>query len=440
MLVAPGERHVLFLQGPGSLFFYRLAQACQSSGMTVSKINLCAGDYLFWPRAGAIAYRGPIETWAAFVEQYIISNGVSDLVLFSDSRPYHRRATDVARSLGINVFVFENGYFRPDWITLEQGGVNGRSPFPRERSEILALAAAAGERVAPSRSLRRSRRLVLGDVAFHFASWLGSPFFPRYLRHRAPHPLAEAAGWVLKAAKLPGKLARSRERWQGLREGGRPLFFYPLQLDHDFQLTVDSDFTSLAEATRHILASFAAHAPSDAILLVKNHPRDNNLIDRERETCRLAGEHGIAERVVFLEAGSNPDIFRHCAGMVTINSTMGTSALFHQVPVCVLGRAVYDLEGLTHRGGLDSFWQAPTPPDPDYFQAFRRALIHAAQIQGEFGETAPGEGHFGECLLRIHLTPFRPAGLNLARTLARSEEAPAGVDIHGPAAAGSTGR
>ena len=430
MLVAPGERHVLFLQGPGSLFFLRLAEALKSVGIAVSKINLCAGDYLFWPANSVTPYRGSLADWPTYIEHYLISQGVSDVVLFSDSRPYHRLATDIAHSLGINVFVFENGYFRPDWITFEKGGVNGRSPFPRDPAQIIALAQESREQVKPSRNLRRPGRLVLGDVVFHIATWLGTPFFPRYTRFRSPHPCAEALGWIVKAAKRMGKVSRAQQNWQAIRAGGRRIFFYPLQLDHDFQLSVNSDFASLTEATTTILSSFAANAPKDAVLVVKNHPRDNNLIDREREVNRLSAEIGIADRVYFLETGSNPDIFQHCIGMVTINSTMGTSALFHEVPVCALGRAVYAIEGLTHQSGLDTFWTTPTQADPEFFRQFRHAIIQASQVQGEFGATHPDEQQFADCVVKLHMTSFRPAGLNMVRDISRAQA----VGAHSPSA------
>ena len=133
MLVAPGERHVLFLQGPGSFFFLRLAQACKAVGMTASKINLCAGDYVFWPGGAVTPYRGSFADWPAFIEHYLVSNGVSDVVLFSDSRPYHRIATDIAHGLGINVFVFENGYFRPTGSPSSWAASMAAPRFPRIR-------------------------------------------------------------------------------------------------------------------------------------------------------------------------------------------------------------------------------------------------------------------------------------------------------------------
>ena len=63
-------------------------------------------------------------------------------------------------------------------------------------------------------------------------------------------------------------------------------------------------------------------------------------------------------------------------GMVCVNSTSGTLALEVGTPVAVLGDAVYDVRGITHSGGLDSFWAHPTPPDAELYSAFKR-LLHA---------------------------------------------------------------
>jgi hypothetical protein len=71
----------------------------------------------------------------------------------------------------------------------------------------------------------------------------------------------------------------------------------------------------------------------------------------------------------------------------------------------------------------------PTPPDPALFQAFRRAIIQSAQVQGEFGATGRHEQHFADCVLKVHMTQFRPAGLNLVRDIART---PASLEPFSP--------
>lgn len=428
MLVATGKRHVLFLQGPGSLFFHRFSRALEHAGMQVSRIHLCAGDLLFWPSRNGVSYRGSFDDWQTYIERYIVAHGVSDLVLFSDSRPYHRVATNVAKSLGVNIFAFENGYFRPDWITLEKGGVNGRSPFPRSRREIEKLAAIAADPGDRSVPVKHNARLILGDIVFHTVSFFGSFLYPRYRRYRTANPALETLGWIRRGLSRRAKAARSTAQLDALLASGRRFFLYPLQLDHDFQLSVDSPFSSISEASDAVIASFALHAPKDTMLLVKNHPRDNNLIDRERDTLEMAKRHDVADRVIFVETGPNPLILSRALGMVTINSTMGTSALSHGLPVCALGRAVYNVEGLTCQEGVDRFWHNPTPPDMAFFRAFRRALIHSGQIRGEFGTNDPRDPVFEQCVLRLFVTPYRSAGLALHASPEATLREPADLD------------
>ena len=52
---------------------------------------------------------------------FMVREGVTDLVLLGEERPYHRDAITAATARGIDVYVVEMGYLRPDWITLEGG-------------------------------------------------------------------------------------------------------------------------------------------------------------------------------------------------------------------------------------------------------------------------------------------------------------------------------
>ena len=62
-----------------------------------------------------------------------------------------RGAIAVARRLRVAVYVFEEGYLRPDYVTLEPGGVNAASALPREPGFYLAQAASQPARPAPTR-------------------------------------------------------------------------------------------------------------------------------------------------------------------------------------------------------------------------------------------------------------------------------------------------
>ncbi len=398
-------RHFLFLQGPGGRFFHQLSQKLESKNISVSRINVCAGDYIFWSRDKVVNYRGRLESWESYLRSYIFSHGVTDIVLFSDSRPYHRIARIVAEKLHLNLFVFENGYLRPNWITMELGGVNGNSRFPRIRSEVEQIMA----RAEPHHDeLQRPTKLqsYWPDIKFHFANTLLAPLFPFYKRHRSTLPFLELLGHGKKWLTWPWKVRQSQRKLERLWRQGKPYYLFALQLEHDFQLVEHSPFKNLRQASERDIESFAQNAPKDTILLVKNHPLDNDLIDRRREIARFAALHSVSDRVVYIDTGPNPKILDRARGMVTINSTLGTSALFHRVPVCTLGRAVYDIDGLTHQLGLDAFWKNPTPPDYDFFEKFRQALIQTNQIRGRFVTVQGCSIAVRACVERMLATPY----------------------------------
>ena len=136
-IVAIGAKRLfLFLQGLATPFWVRLANAFAGRGHVVQRINLSGGDWLFWRRPGAINYRGRFPDWREFLGGSLHDLNVTDVVLFGDCRPYHRVALDLARSRGIEVHVFEEGYFRPEWITVEKDGTNGYSGLPRGAAEF----------------------------------------------------------------------------------------------------------------------------------------------------------------------------------------------------------------------------------------------------------------------------------------------------------------
>jgi capsular polysaccharide export protein len=56
-------------------------------------------------------------------------------------------AVDVARARGGSRPCLREGYFRPNWITLERDGTNAFSSLPREADAIMAEAAKDSERI-----------------------------------------------------------------------------------------------------------------------------------------------------------------------------------------------------------------------------------------------------------------------------------------------------
>lgn len=379
-----GVRRALLLQGPMGPFFWRLAHDMRAKGIEVTKVNLNAGDALFYP-SGAIAYRGTLQAWPDKVRELIRSRSIDAVFVFGDGRPYHRKAIEVAEELGVEVFVFEEGYLRPDYITLERGGVNGYSRMPKDPEFFRTY--------AQNSELKLEKPVSVGPT-FRYAAWystlyslaltLGFVLYPRYRHHRPLNAWVEAFRWVRGGIRKLIYKVRERGVLEGLvQHHDKKYFLVALQVHQDFQLQ-HSRFRSVPEFIEEVVASFAAHAPKDNLLVIKHHPMDRAYVDYRGIIARLTAQHGLAGRVLYVHDLHLPTLLRHSRGAVMINSTVGISALVYDTPVKILGAAIYDMEGLTYQGSLEEFWRTPGEVDARTFQCFRRYLSERNQANGTF--------------------------------------------------------
>jgi capsular polysaccharide export protein len=126
-------------------------------------------------------------------------------------------------------------------------------------------------------------------------------------------------------------------------------------------------------------------------------------------TGHLAVELGIAERLTIIDGGDLGKLLARRPAVVTVNSTVGTLALACGLPVVALGKAVYDIPGLTFQGELHEFWVAPTPPDAALFDAFRRVLASRCLIPGSFFNEAGLTLAVNAAVERLEAAYARPA-------------------------------
>ncbi|HVV27652.1 MAG TPA: capsular biosynthesis protein [Rhizomicrobium sp.] len=390
------------------MFFSRLGRELARRGHAVHRINFNAGDRLYWRLPGSADYRGSLKHWPQFLEKCLSAWGITDIVLFGDWRPLHAEAIRIAARHGIAVHVFEEGYLRPDWVTLERGGVNTNSSLPRDpawfRREAAALPAwRDGVAVAGDFATRAAL-----DVVYHVWSFLFAWLYPRYRTHLPLHPFREYLGWTGRFLRRRRQARESNRQLDSLAAGGRPYFLFPLQLDTDSQLRLNSPHRRLAPVIEEVLTSFARHAPGEMSLVLKEHPLDPQVVDWQAMARTFASRLGIEDRVFYLRSGDIMLLTAHSRGVVTVNSTCGMLALSRGVPVMTLASPVYDIPGLTFQLGLERFWTEPSGPDPALFDAFRRVVVHRTQINGGF-YCAPGTRLAVEgAALRLESAPVEP--------------------------------
>ncbi len=377
------RRHFLFLQGMPGPFLHGLGEALAARGHAISRINFNGGDRQAWPRLPFVDYRGDLLGWPGFLLQHLGAHHVTDIVLFGDCRPLHVIAIRIARGAGIAVHVLEEGYLRPNFVTLELGGVNGHSNLPRDPAVYRAAAASLPEPALlphrpPSVTARARDCLLYGAASLALRHR-----FPFYQTHRGRPLLQEGLNRLRRACGRRGARRRSQDALRRIHVAPDGFFVLPLQLHDDAQVTRHADCGGMEAALRTVIASFAAHAPASSVLAVKEHPLDDGAIAWRSLAAAAARQAGIDGRVVVVEECDLQALLRRARGMVTVNSTSATLALDHGIPVKALGRAVYDLPGLTHQGTLDGFWRAPARPDPSLFDAFRKVVAQTCLIEGD---------------------------------------------------------
>lgn len=413
MLPDLGVTHVLLLQGPAGPFMWRFGQELRDHGIHVTKVSFHAGDDLFYPDPDAVSFREPFGRWPRFVDELMEARGIDGVALFGDCRPLHRMAVEIAERRGAKVWVFEEGYLRPDWITLEEHGVNGNSRMPRDPAFYRGL-----DLPPPPDATEVGER-------FHLNAWYSTlnalafthlnGGYPHYAHHRILNAWYHTFVHVRSAARKE-YFARAEADLLPVFEGERSgrYFLVPLQVHCDFQLR-HSPYVHVLEFVQEVLTEFRLHAePGDAIVF-KHHPMDRAYQEYGRLFRRLAVEHGLEGRLYYCHDLHLPTLLKHAKGTITINSTVGISSIHHGTPVICLGDAIYDMPGMTHEGSLRQFLREREAPDRELYRAFRRYLLHANQCNGSFYKPLEGV----DSPTGIRWWPGLPSDAGVARAVSR---------------------
>lgn len=378
-------RRVLLLQGPVGPFFWRAAKWLRAQGAKTQKVNFNGGDVAFFP-TGRLYTRSASRLEGA-LRSMMETAKITDVWLFGDCRPIHRIAVDLAKALGVNVWAFEEGYFRPAFITCERGGVNGNSALPASSQAYESWPVWEGEQtVLPSRKGTFQAMAIQACIYWLMAALL-LPLTPFYRHHRSLNILTESFRWVRGYARKLYFMPHERGLQDLLVEkfSGR-FVLVPLQVHNDAQVTVHSEFADVRVFIAQTLLSFAQHAPKDHVLAFKHHPLDRAYREYGGWIREQAAYLGLADRVYVLHDQHLPTLLDHAAGAVVINSTVGLSAIHQGVATHVMGKAFYGFEGLTHQGSLAEFLANPAAfkPDADLYLRFRNAVISTTQINDNF--------------------------------------------------------
>lgn len=379
------NRHFLFLQGVASPFFDRLADALIAAQQQVDKIHFCGGDNFYWKHKKAWHFNAPIHQLEAFIAEKFCQAQFTDIILFGDMRPIHRPAIAIAKKYQAKIWVFEEGYLRPNWLTLEENGVNGNSSLSKNPDDYLLQSQQIpiyqnGLDTDYSILIRLWR-----DIQYNFARYLSYYRYSYYQLHRPQSVLREYWGWITRfpIQKTFGDYFANQIHKQLLKNNSS-FFLFPLQLHYDAQIIYHSPFEKIEDTISTVLESFTQYADKKDVMVIKNHPLDIGIINYRKIIQQKQKQLKLENRVFFINGGNLELFLKDCKGTVTINSTVGISALQNNSPVISLGKAIYNIAGLTFQGSLNDFWTQAQSPDKTLFENFRNTVIHQTQINGNF--------------------------------------------------------
>ena len=216
------SRVFLFLQGPHGPFFRGLAGRLAADGAQVHRAAFNASDEAEWGRAGQLhRFNAGCGAFASWLDQHLDALGVTDIVLYGDTRPVHRIAMKRARERGITTHCFEEGYIRPSWVTYERLGTNGNSLLTTISLPRMAKALGQGTRPEEEEvpaTWGDSRQHLWYSARYHARCLLPTRRYGRFRGHRDMPLLRECAWYWLRVAKLPAIwLWRTIQQWLLLR-------------------------------------------------------------------------------------------------------------------------------------------------------------------------------------------------------------------------------
>ena len=216
------SRVFLFLQGPHGPFFSRLGRMLERTGAKVWRVGFNAGDQAFWRnRKTYIPFQGTVADWPATFKSMVAEKGVTDLVLYGDTRPVHARAVEHAKAAGLCVHVFEEGYMRPYWVTYERGGSNGNSRLMEMsvRDMREALENSDMDAPLPPASWGDMRQHIFYGAAYHGFVLLANRRYRNFRAHRALSVAQEFRLYLRRLLLMPAQAIDRRIATWRIRHG-----------------------------------------------------------------------------------------------------------------------------------------------------------------------------------------------------------------------------
>ena len=376
------KKRILFIGAPFGDFFRDFSESIEQQGAEVFRIVLEGGDWAETPARNRIMLDRSMS-WARFLRCVIRERGIQTVVTYNDTLPRNRIALAIAKRLGLTRLVLENGYLRPHHVTLALNGVNGNSELS---CDPAVISKASEPKTTCLQFPVHMRPHVVNTMRHFFWSMLLKPILPYNSSYYGDSVERQGIGYFREFCwrvwhNESKALAAVDEH---MAKPGSRVYLVLMQKPGDGQIRYHSPFGNNERFLEEVVTSFAKHAPKEAFLVLKQHPLDYGIEQLQATFERLAEKLNIRGRAVYMRKTGIAGLMERTDCLVTINSTGGLQGVMNGIPVKCLGKAVYDVAGLTFQGALKDFWSCAEKPDSKMISAYRNFLLSTCQLNGGF--------------------------------------------------------
>ncbi len=379
------QGNCLFLMGPIGTFFARLSNFLEKNNVKTYKVLFPLHEFGF-PKSRIIKYSDNIQFFKDFLREIIIKHKIKHIFMYGNVVIPHRQALDLVTDLNkkgenIKTHIFELGYMRPNFITLEESGVNYTSRFLLDKDFYSKKAPYKNYPIPKKHKLRIRKLWKAITFINHCFKKYQIVEFDHKLQPKPSYLWFQIKGFLLK---FYFRLREYNLKKKCLEKN--PFFIAILQVSSDSQITKGSKIKDNKKFIHKVIKDFARAKLKNVNLVFKHHPRDTGYNNYYKEIKQFAKEFGVARNVFYIHDYFLSNIFVNprCKGTVLINSTVGYQSLYHSIPVKALGVAPYNIDGLANQTSLTSFFKKPKKVDKLLFNKFYKYILENSQINGNF--------------------------------------------------------
>ncbi len=379
------QGNCLLLIGPIGTFFARLSNFLDKNDVKTYKVLFPLHEYGFH-KSRIIKYSEDVQFFKDFLRKTIIKYKIKHIFMYGNVVIPHRQALDLVKELNkkgdkIKTHIFELGYMRPNFVTLESSGVNYTSRFLLDK-DFYSKKTSYKTYPKPKNHKLRIRKLWKAITFInHCLKNYRIVEFEHKLQPKPSFLWFQIKGFLLKFYFKVSEHSIKKKCFEK-----NSFFLVILQVSSDSQLTIGSKIKDNKKFIYKVIKDFARAKLQNINLVFKHHPRDRGYTNYNHEIKKFAKEFGISKNVYYIHDYFLSKIFKNprCKGTVLINSTVGYQALFHSIPVKALGITPYNFDGLSYQKSLTSFFLNPKKVDQLLFNKFYKYILENSQINGNF--------------------------------------------------------